>query len=1360
MSLLAVGCGSSKSAGGTDVVEPDLPEGVLGVRVLVDRTRGNAPLTVHLDVQVEGCAEEETDFLWTAGPGVTSGEKAPSFVLTASGNTTISLEATCRRDGARGHDSVSIAVLEPAELSVGKVTLSPPTTLAPGDDVKFNFEMRNRGDRVEDPFRIDLVLSRDEQYQPSTDIVLKSLEVDGMADGRTVEEHRTWLNELASLPADLPEGVYFLFVVVDAAGVVNEGDENDNVGKATSFITVEASAKDRPDLTVEPPELPSGATVKVGKGLGFSIRLGNQGKKEAKQFRYAVFASQDDQWSPDDVKLTDDASSTIFELAAGKSLTLTSTLRAPATLAPGTWHVVAVVDPQDVVAEESEDNNVAAAAGTLEVVPDVLDGFDLVLKELVVSPHDTYWGGSLKITLRVSNPGTKSSPSWPVALFLSAEPSLNPNYDTRIADLAFDPIPPGGEVTVSKVVTIPAGSALKPGDYYLSAVVDVAMTLDELDATNNWKQDPVPVHVFKDAYMDLALSKLAVHPSELAVGDTLKVAWTMRNLGSTSTGGFYAVIALARTASAPASGLKDGTLVPLRSVAVDGIPPSGTVDRVEEIVVPAALPRDNETWWVAVLGDPDRQLTKDTDRLNQTLLTDMPVTIRGGQGGCLEDAFEPDDDPDHAVQLDPGMHPDLGSCGNEDWYQAALSEGQSLIVDLASKAPLWLVPKPSALGVDLVGPDGKTATRVATGADVLRASALAVTQAGTWKVRVYPAAKGNQAQYSLTVAVRDPGEGIDLIPASVDVAPLGTYPGGLLFVGVPVANLGTADAAASTAEVWLSTDGTPSGDDRMLGTLEVPAVPGGGRADAKGAVRVPADAAAGTYAVLVVLDPDGALGQTDRTNDLASSAPVAVDTGMTCEDDPFEPNDAAVAATVLPAATATVPGLNVCPDLPDWYRFEVPQGVLFQVAASYPYKSGQGYLAMDLLDAGGQAILDAAATSEKPVVGLPYVFTGGTWYVRVRSNPAGGKAGPWTYSLAVTVSDPLPGDVCVADAREPDNGFDEAAGLGCGANRLTLCRKDRDVYRVNLAQGQPLSAALLQAKGEFRMSLFDDPAADPRKVLSGNGKVDWTPSAPGPVWLLVEARNASAVPSDFAYTLTMDGVPGTDIGLGGLSAFPGEVIQGEDVRLSFVLGNACGEAAPAAKYAVYLSDSPVPGPGMRLLGSGNLPAVPARGQVPVTAKVLVPADVAPGVHHLVVVADPEGLVVESQEDDNAAATPVTVVAACGNDDLEPNDGPGYAPSLVPGTYDLAICPYDVDWFRVATPAGGRLTVRLLAPYAAGDLDLRLYGPADLEAPLAVGSTDHDVEQVAWTSASAQELFVRVNGFMEASAPYRLVVALE
>jgi hypothetical protein len=129
--------------------------------------------------------------------------------------------------------------------------------------------------------------------------------------------------------------------------------------------------------------------------------------------------------------------------------------------------------------------------------------------------------------------------------------------------------------------------------------------------------------------------------------------------------------------------------------------------------------------------------------------------------------------------------------------------------------------------------------------------------------------------------------------------------------------------------------------------------------------------------------------------------------------------------------------------------------------------------------------------------------------------------------------------------------------------------------------------------------------------------------------------------------------------------------------------------------------------------------------------------------------------------------------SCEADIYEPNDSPAAAYNLNgvvnPGDVDvfdgLSIClgegALNLDVYRLTLGAGETLRVTVNAPFAEGDVDLRILDGAS--ALLALSGTTSDQEVVEYTSPGGEVVYIRLNlvadtglGYLN-GAPYNMVV---
>ena len=240
----------------------------------------------------------------------------------------------------------------------------------------------------------------------------------------------------------------------------------------------------------------------------------------------------------------------------------------------------------------------------------------------------------------------------------------------------------------------------------------------------------------------------------------------------------------------------------------------------------------------------------------------------------------------------------------------------------------------------------------------------------------------------------------------------------------------------------------------------------------------------------------------------------------------------------------------------------------------------------------------------------------------------------------------------------------------------------------------------------------------------------------------------------------IDGTSGTDLIIGDVTPYPYSVVQGEDTFLDFTLENQCINAAPSVDFAVYLSaDDVFDASDQEIFYSDIEGGVGSKETIPLSQKVTLPLDSPVGPTYLVVVADPYDQVAESNENNNSTRTTVDVVELCLEDVHEPNNNVAQTAAIDPGAFsDLAICPFDLDWYSFNTTAGKQVAVTLEFTNADGDLDVRLYIEADLQQPVASAVSEQDGEELNFTTTQSGTYYIRVNGFAGDSNSYDMTLS--
>ena len=1389
--LVTAGCaeeagGADSDALGPDVsaAAPDVPgaeaaaPATLSVVIEASVAEGNAPLEVVFTARSEGAPTgADVTYHWTVGatPAGTGPALTRTFYL--KGLQRVQVDAAYPSPGGTvaAKAEAFVRVSGCADLRPTQVSLAPPTEVAAGQEVTFkSLTIVNTGDAAQVPFSVAIYLSANEVFDRALDREVGRFTVDGIASGVFSESALTLAGRTFTVPEDQGDGTVFVFVEVDPDGGVNECREDDNVVFATNTLLIDAAAALRPDLVVSDvavPEAPAGQ----GSNLGYSFAIRNVGDGPAALFRIAAWLSTDERLDPAEDRVligASDQGSLVPGLEPNQRLSFARSWKVPDDLPDGSYYVIVAADAEGQLIESNEANNVAASPTPVVVERVVRQCFDLALAEISVAPLKSYWEGSIRVRARVANPGSLQTPlNATLRTYLSLQPTVSPAVSTLVDVFELAPVLAGTSQEIERIIDIPQGLPVQP--HYVFALLDPDGLVVECDEGNNAALFDQPVTISALASVDLAVSEVAYHPTAVAAGQPIKLAYTLANTGSSASTAFRLAVALSPDPQVTALAAAAGVDVIIYDEIVDEVPPGASQDYIVDVVVPLGLQHDVDLWWVGVIADVDANVGLDAARENNVAVALTPLHVEDAQGGCFDDAFEPNDSLNSATPVGQGLTEGLGSCGNDDWFKVAVPQGYSLAATLLAEPVLSVEAAPHDVDLELYSADGALVTASRNASDQEDVFAFVAQADAFFFLRVVSALPKAVANYALELTLLPPLDAPNLRVIDVVAAPQLLYPGGLVSLTWSEVNLGAGAIGPRVTRFYVSTDAHLDGADLAFAELLVPGMSALSVAQYQHDVVLPHTLPGGPYHLLVVADADQDVAEGDEGDNWAASGGLTLDALLVCADDALEPNDTlALATPIILAPGATVAGQVVCPQLDDWFVVEVDAGRRLVAKVSYDHHPTKGLVGVALWGPDGAPLgLDVAAEDVAQVT-LPYTWQSGAWFVRVYS--AGTDGAPNTYSLSLATQDPDPTAVCAGDALEPNNGPGTAARIGCGVVSATLCRGDRDHYLLPVPPDTALSVTVAQSggegggsPGELRSTLFGDLNGTPLVDQVGDGALVFSAELGGDLTLRVWPAEGPLEVTNVDYTLTVAGLPGVDLAVESAGLLLGSVAAGEDELVTVVVSNACAEATEAFDVAFLLSLDGTPDAGDILLGTTTVTdGVAAMDAVELSEKVTIPYSTVAGDYRLLIVLDPDDAISESNELANAVSLALGVVLPCLPDAFEPNDVPGAAGELAPalqppGASGLSLCVGDTDWFAVVATAGTTLTIKANFAHAEGDLDLRLYAPAlSTSIPVAASDSKDDDETIVWPVAVTGVYLVRVNGFNGASAPYGLELTVE
>jgi len=230
-----------------------------------------------------------------------------------------------------------------------------------------------------------------------------------------------------------------------------------------------------PDLTVQSFSVKP-REVKAGGLLTISVTVKNAGTKSAPSSWVALFGTTEA--ARDLISAMGPVSLNGGPLARNATATVIFRITVP-SVTPGVYAIYAKVDPERLVSESRESNNVIAL-GKVTLLSSSLA--DLSVPSFSVAPSAVTAGDVLTVTATVKNIGTKDAPSSWVALFGTTATATDLAEAMGPASLDGGPLAPNASATVTFRITVPA---LTPGEYAIYAKVDPNQLVAESRESNN-----------------------------------------------------------------------------------------------------------------------------------------------------------------------------------------------------------------------------------------------------------------------------------------------------------------------------------------------------------------------------------------------------------------------------------------------------------------------------------------------------------------------------------------------------------------------------------------------------------------------------------------------------------------------------------------------------------------------------------------------------------------------------------------------------------------------------------------------------------------------------------------------------------
>lgn len=1178
----------------------------------------------------------------TTGEGV-EGDATHAYELAGQ----YDVEVTALFDGEEVGNAVQpVRVFSPVDLAIAE-TRGTPANATAGEDLQISFEVTNNtAAEVRTPFEVAAFLSTEpnvtvEDLEDLVALGTSAVEPDA-EDEPVIESGGTRSAAFsATIPDDLTGGDYYVVTQLDPRERIADTDLTNNLDVSGSIVRVENLDEALPDVCVRDLFVTPDRAFPQLNSITRGFVLCNNGGQDAFDIVVKTYLSiGDDQFDPGQDRLIDttepqdvfaessvDVGPDQIVLPVGEEIV-------PDAGDVEVW-VAIVAESTDPNATDSDpENNQVIGMQQILVTDEPVMGPDIVVRDFAVSPDSTFLNGTLNMTATIANEGTVDVGTFFCGIYLGGGPRVDTMNDPRLTNVNVPSLDADEEISFDQPITIPG--LYDPGVYHLYMVCDPLNALMEPFRSNNAFVYTTPITVTDEADVDMYVESLAV-PSDATEGEQFDVTATICVSGTNPSGD-----TLARLYRNPGTQV-DYMADPLAEFDVPNVLPGGDNCIDVDITVDASCQEFQDTYVYGVELDVDDRLPE-IDESNNRASGSMPNVVDGEFCQCTEDAFEPNDRPIEAVPLMEGTtEAAICTAGNCDYWGVDLQAGDSLVVQTAFDSTK------GALTTTLFDSSGLQSLATDSSDDLQEVSTFLVPQAGRYVARVCGSTAVDRNLYDLDVDILPQSSGVDVLPRDVTL-PFGDSfsIGAEVDVSTRIYNLGQQASGAFDAEVYVSPDPvlTDDGNNTLLGSQQISSVSASGIRDVTIPVTLPATLTDGEYWILVVLDPQDTLGDTDTANNRALSRKFAVETECF---DPLEPNDSFGAPHDI--SSGSFSNLTACASADDYYRLCLATGKRFDVTVDF--NDAEGDIDLELLN--DQAVLiDSSANTGSDVEQVAWDFVNGDQCFYIRSYVV--TLDPdlqTTYSMTVNVEDVDPSLLCDS-VFEPNDSFANASSfVSAESQTFSVDRcpsSDTDFYFVNLGAGQTVSFTAEKnppsQAGTLRLQLYQPNMTPGPNEETAPGvptaTIDnYTAPTAGTYFLQVTVTGATR---NVTYDLSSTGLGGIDLTPQDLVIGPGDYQVNDEVRFAFDLTNLRSDDATSPAYEVFYGESPSPDPANDIsLGTFVAPNVPGNSTVNVDDKADVPGGASDGDRYIHVVVDPMGVSGDLNASNNDATTSITIV---------------------------------------------------------------------------------------------------------------------
>ncbi len=595
-----------------------------------------------------------------------------------------------------------------------------------------------------------------------------------------------------------------------------------------AFAPVAGCSKD-PQLVAVSAKL-SAAKADAGSKVTLTLVMSNAGYSDAGAFSVAVMLSSDT--TPDKADIVITTVKVDAGLGAQKSTTLTLDIVVPAGASTAAYNIVALVDSTDAYVEDSSDN-VASAVIDVVAKPDLVIANWTTDKDFYGSATNIAFAATVK-----NQGGATTGVTSVLRVVFSADANLD-DSDAIIGQLQTGTLAAGASANQTATLKLPTAT---PGTYTLFVVADAAAGVAEADEGNNLVSKKIQIGQVANLYFTGFTAA-----QQIVAGQTLAVSYAVRNNGDTEANEHSDTLYLSKDQTFSADDVVLGTYKGGK-IAVGATSAYNVTAKIPEDTVGGG--------WALLLVTDSALEVPETNEADNTSI--RPLTVFG-----LPD------------------------------YVGALTSAASAPPNTTATITVRVDNKGSGnAGINTVARVYRSANDVVDNGDILLGQAtIQGVNAGQFRTANISVNYGSTpGSYKLltvvdaTALLTELSESnnlsitpfkvlspADLTPSTPTLSATKLPAGDAITVSWSDTNKGDDTPIGFADGVYLSTDTVVSSSDILLGQIASGALAGGAVANRQFKGTLPTSVTPGMYKVLVVVDRNTQIAESDETNNLSST---------------------------------------------------------------------------------------------------------------------------------------------------------------------------------------------------------------------------------------------------------------------------------------------------------------------------------------------------------------------------------------------------------------------------------------------------------------------------------------------------------